>query len=367
MEVLQDVGSEMTPTRPFSAVESAAQELQNCFETLTRSRQVSWQMSYRLLKSLGAGGQGVVYLADRINPHDLSFRLALKFYRPDVYPDVESYRKDMARIARVAMKLARPQQDRLLDVFNVVESGGVQVVPMEWVDGIDLAHLLRPHMLELVREQVDDDRWAHVNDVVVTHAKSQLRLQPGVASAILRDCLVGLASLHREGIVHADIKPGNVMIKRTGTCKLIDFGSAFHVDDLPLRPTWTPRYAAVEVLQGAVPTPVSDLASLGYVFVEMLSGEYSFAEAHAPEELIAAKRQLPDALTTLLPADVAKNRRLLRLVRRLIDPEPARRFPSAEAAELGTDGAAAFQKQLVMGDLSSEYANEIRLLLEKIG
>ncbi|MGD9855688.1 MAG: serine/threonine-protein kinase [Planctomycetaceae bacterium] len=356
----------MTPTRPYSDVESAAQELQNCFESLIRSRQVSWQMSYRLLRPLGSGGQGVVFLADRINPHNLSFRLALKFYRPDVYPDVESYQKDMARIARVAMTLSRPQQDHLLDVFNVVVSEGVQVVPMEWVDGIDLAHLLRPHMLELVREQVDDDRWAHVNDVIVTQARSQLRLQPGVASAILRDCLAGLASLHREGIVHADIKPANVMIKRTGTCKLIDFGSSFHVDDLPLRPTWTPRYAAVEVLRGAVPTPVSDLASLGYVFVEMLSGEYPFADAQSPGDLIAAKLRLPDALTSLLPRDVGGNKRLLRLVRRLIDPDPAQRFPSAEAAELGPDGASEFQKQLVKGNLSSEYANDIRLLLEEI-
>jgi len=213
----------------------------------------------------------------------------------------------------------------------------------------------------------DDDRWAHVNDVIVTHAKSQLRLQPGVASAMLRDCLVGLASLHREGIVHADIKPANVMIKRTGICKLIDFGSSFHVDDLPMRPTWTPRYAAVEVLKGAVPSPVSDLASLGYILVEMLSGEYPFAESRTPEDLLDAKLRLPDELARLLPDDITENKRLLQLVRRLIDPDPANRFPSAEAAELGCDGAAEFQKQLVKGDLSSEYANEIRLLLEKLG
>jgi serine/threonine-protein kinase len=202
--------------------------------------------------------------------------------------------------------------------------------------------------------------------VIVTHAESQLRLQPGVASAILRDCLVGLASLHREGIVHADLKPANVMIKRTGICKLIDFGSSFHVEDLPLRPTWTPRYAAAEVLQGSVPTPLSDLASLGYIFVEMLSGEYPFAEARGSEELLAAKLRLPEELHALLPPEAAGNTRLLSLVRRLIDPDPAQRFPSAEAAELGPDGAAEFQKQLVKGNLSSEYANDIRLLLEQL-
>ncbi|MCA9112841.1 MAG: serine/threonine protein kinase, partial [Planctomycetaceae bacterium] len=144
------------------------------------------------------------------------------------------------------------------------------------------------------------------------------------------------------------------------------FGSAFHVDDLPLRSTWTPRYAAVEVLKGRMPTPVSDLASLGYIFVEMLSGDYPFAEAETPDEFIAAKLALPDELSSLLPEDVAENERLVHLIQKLIEPDPTRRFQSAEEVELGPDGLAEFQKQLVKGDLSSEYANEIRLLLEKI-
>ena len=366
MDVAENATNDVTPTRQFSAEEFASFSLQNQFDTLVRSPRVSWQMTYRLIEQLGAGGQGVVYLADRINPHDLSFRLALKFYRPDVYPDTESYRNDMARVARVAMSLARIQQDNLLDVFNVVESGGIQVEPMEWVDGIDLAHLLRPGVLAQVREQVSDRDWDHVNDVIVTQADSQLRLQPGVASAILRDCLAGLAALHREGIVHADIKPANVMVKRTGDCKLIDFGSAFHQEDLPMRATWTPRYAAVEILEGDRPTPLSDLASLGYVFVEMLSGEYSFRECRTAKEMLDAKHRLPEQISDLLPEDVAENELLIALVKKLIAPDPADRFPNAESAELDPVGAAEFQRQLVKGDLSSEYANEIRLLLEKI-
>src|SRR5690606_36347004 len=314
MEVVSESMNEVTPTRHFSTTEFASFALQNQFEQLTNSARVSWQMTYRLIEPIGSGGQGVVYLADRINPHELSFRLALKFYRPDVYPDADAYRYDMARVARVAMNLARLQQDNLLDVFNVVDSGGIQVEPMEWVDGIDLAHLLRPGFLAQVRRQVNDKDWYHVNEVVVTQAKSQLRLQPGVASAILRDCLAGLAALHREGIVHADIKPANVMVKRTGNCKLIDFGSSFHLEDPPLRATWTPRYAAVEVLEGERPTPLSDLASLGYVFVEMLSGQYSFADCQTGREMLEAKRQMPDRLTKLLPADVASNDLLVSLV-----------------------------------------------------
>jgi eukaryotic-like serine/threonine-protein kinase len=366
MEVAPESMSDVTPTRRFSTTEFASFALQNQFDQLINSSRVSWQMAYRLIEPIGSGGQGVVFLADRMNPHGLSFRLALKFYRPDIYPDADAYRHDMARIARVAMTMARLQQDNLLDVFNVVDSGGIQVEPMEWVDGIDLAHLLRPGVLAQVREQVNDHDWNHVNDVVVTQAKSQLRLQPGIASAILRECLAGLAALHREGIVHGDIKPANVMVKRTGNCKLIDFGSSFLLEDPPLRATWTPRYAAVEVLEGERPTPLSDLASLGYVFVEMLSGQYSFADCRTGQEMLEAKRQMPDRLTKLLPADVAANDLLLSLVRKLIAPDPSMRFRNAEAADLDSEGAVAFQRQLVKGDLSVEYANEIRLLLEKI-
>ncbi len=57
----------------------------------------------------------------------------------------------------------------------------------------------------------------------------QPRVKPGMAIAIVRDCLAALAALHREGIVHGDIKPSNIMLKRTGNAKIVDIGSAFEV------------------------------------------------------------------------------------------------------------------------------------------
>lgn len=331
---------------------------------------ISWEVEYQLVKRLGSGGQGIVFLADRRGAFGVSFRLALKFFQPANYPDVDAYREEMARLARLAMKLARLQQDHLVDVYNVLEYRGIQTLVMEWVDGYDLRFLLTPGALEYVRKNSDHDTWQYVNDVIVTNSGPQLRLKPGVAIAILRDCLSAVAALHRQDILHADIKPANIMVKRTGNCKIVDFGSAFFVDEPPHRPTWTPRYAAIEVLEGAVPTPASDLASLGYVLLEMLSGQPCFSQVSEIGDyagLIAAKKNLPETLTSQLPADVVRNTTLIDLLQQLIAPEPSNRFASAEAADMSEEGGAAeFQRQLVRGDLASEYENDLRLWMEEL-
>jgi len=354
------------PTRTVGELASQSQALAEQFDRMLGQNEISWEVAYRLVKKLGSGGQGVVFLAHRTGAFDVVFRLALKFFRPTGYPDAEAYRQDMSRLARLAMQLARIQQDHLLDVYNVIEYRGIQTLVMEWVDGYDLRFLLTPGALARVRASVDEDKWEYVNDVIVTGAGSQVRLKPGVAIAILRDCLTGLAALHREQLVHADLKPANIMVKRTGSCKLVDFGSAFALQELPARPTWTPRYAAIEVLEGETHTPVSDLASLGYVLFEMLSGQFPFTDATDGVELVEAKRALAERLPERLPPDVARNGMLLDLLRKLIAPNPSDRFASAEEADLSEQGAAEFQRQLVKGDLASEYENDIRLWLQEL-
>lgn len=355
-----------TPTVTYDQAYAEGLQLTQHFRDLVSREEVAWEVQYRLLRKLGAGGQGIVYLADREGAFDVSFRLALKFFRPDRYPNITDYRKDMSRLARLAMKLSRMQQDHLHDIYNVVENKGIMIQAMEWVDGYDLRHLLTPKTLDQVRESVDDDRWDYVNDVIVTRAAEQLRLKPGIAIAILRECLAGIAALHREGLVHADLKPANIMVKRTGNCKIIDFGSSFSVDDRPPQNTWTPRYAAIEVQQGAAPSPASDLASLGYVLFEMLSGIYPFSGVHSDEELMTAKKLLPNQLAFLLPDDVARNTTLMNLLSRLIAIRPEDRFASAEDADLSEHGASAFERELVIGNLSSEYENELRLWMAEL-
>jgi serine/threonine-protein kinase len=113
-------------------------------------------------------------------------------------------------------------------------------------------------------------------------------------------------------------------------------------------------------------TQRSDLCSLGYVLIEMLAGAPPFAGINTFRELLEAKRTLLQRLPSILPREVVSCELLMNFCRGLIAPDPGRRFPSAEAADLVNEGAANFQRALVKGDLASEYDNEIRLWLEEL-
>jgi len=216
------------------------------------------------------------------------------------------------------------------------------------------------------RDKVSQKRWLCITDVIVTEGPLQPRLKAGIAVAVMRDCLAALAALHRENIVHGDIKPSNIMIKRAGNAKIVDIGSAVDLDNLPPHRICTPAYAAPEVLEGNPQSPRADLASLGYVLVEMLSGQPPFAGLKTRTQLLEAKRVLPQRLPQIMPEEVAINSLLMNFCRTLIAPDPTRRFPSAEAADMLHDGAAAFHRQLIKGDLAAEYDNELRLWLGEL-
>jgi serine/threonine protein kinase len=336
------------------------------YRQLVEEQRMSWTEHHRLLRLLGAGGQGVVYLSERRGTDKFTLPVALKIFSPLHYEDDRGYDEAMGRIAEVAARVAQIQQDNLLDVHNFVERNRIRLMEMEWVDGYDLDRLLSHEMLERTRERVSNRRWDYLNNVIVTSAPLQPRLKPGIAIAVLRECLAALAALHREGIVHGDIKPSNIMLKRTGNAKIIDIGSAFDMENPPARRSCTPTYAAPEVLEGGESSPRSDLCSLGYVLIEMLAGAPPFVGQTTFAELLEAKRLLVQRLHDRLPREVVCNELLMTLIRSLVAPDPSLRFPSAEAADMVKEGAANFHRQLVKGDLASEYENEIRLWLEEL-
>ncbi|HAW26766.1 MAG TPA: hypothetical protein DCY03_01410 [Planctomycetaceae bacterium] len=134
---------------------------------------------------------------------------------------------------------------------------------------------------------------------------------------------------------------------------------------LPRNPC-TPTYAAPEVLSGGRATPQSDLASLGYILIEVITGFQPFANLKYAQ-LIKAKQNILQQLPQWFPAEeFALSEPLMKLIHRLVHPDPAERFPSAEAADLGEDGAAEFHRLLVKSDLPSDYENELRLWIEEV-
>ncbi len=342
-------------------------ELLERYDNLVAEKRLSWTAHLHLIRLLGQGGQGVVYLTERRGADGFTLPVALKIFSPARFEDDASYEEAMRRCAHVAARVAQIQQDNLLDVQNFADRSRIRMMVMEWVNGYDLRELLVPKMLTDVEHRVSARRWEYINRVIVTGGVTQPRVKPGVAMAIIRECLAALAALHREGIVHGDIKPSNIMLKRTGNAKIVDIGSAFEVDDPPPSRTCTPAYAAPEVLEGGEATPRSDLASLGYVLIEMLAGQPLVTTSLGYRELLESKRFLAQRLATILPTEVTCNELLMNFCRGLIAPDPMRRFPSAEDADLHKKGgAAAFHRQLVMSDLASEYENEIRLWLEEL-
>ncbi len=341
-------------------------ELLARYDAVIGDQRMSWTEHLHLTRRLGAGGQGVVYLSERRGTDNFTLPVALKIFSPARYDDARSYDEAMGRIAEIAVRVAQIQQDNLLDVHNFVDRSRIRIMEMEWIDGYDLSRLLTREMLERTRERVSNRRWDYLNNVIVTAGPMQPRLKPGVAISVVRECLAGLAALHREGIVHGDMKPSNIMLKRTGNAKIVDIGSAFELTNAPQQRTCTPTYAAPEVLEGGDCSARSDLASLGYVLIELLAGRPAFVGLVAYRDLLEAKRLLPQRLPQILPQEVVCNELLMNFCRGLIAPDPTRRFPSAEAADLVKEGAASFQRQLIKGDLASEYQNEIRVWLEEL-
>ena len=237
-------------------------ELLHHYLKLIQQPKLGWTEHLRLQRMLGTGGQGVVYLSERRGADSFTLPVALKFFSPERFPDERSYREAMERMAQVSSRVAQIQHDNLLDVQNFIERRRIRMLEMEWVDGYDLDTLLAPEMLERAQGPrqaealgVHQQRDRHGR---ATPYRASSRAWPWRSFASV---LAGLAALHREEIVHGDIKPSNIMIKRTGNAKIIDIGSALDLNNMPQQKTCTPQYAAPEMLDREEVTPRSDLAS----------------------------------------------------------------------------------------------------------
>ncbi|MDR0337959.1 MAG: protein kinase [Planctomycetaceae bacterium] len=363
-EVLVDSTTEIfenSVTRSFANTisDECAEILREKYYNLLDQQKVHWDEDIRFKEMLGQGGQGVVFLSEQRGTDGFVLPIAIKVFSPERFPNDVLYEDEMRNMALITAKVAKIQHDHLLSVYNWRSTNRIRFMSMEWVDGFDLSQLLRQEMLDHLQKTVSSGRWKYLNNVVVTTGVMHPRLMPGVAIPIIRDCLGALGALHREGIVHGDVKPSNIMLKRTGNAKLVDIGSAFEIRNRPPTRPYTLAYAAPEVLEGKEITPRSDIASLGYVLIEMLSGRRLFG-MHSDLKGLDGRLLLASQLHKILPPAVASSELLMDFCKSLIAPDPNKRFENAEAAELFKNGAADFQRQLVKGNLSCEPEPEIR-------
>jgi len=198
---------------------------------------------YRMVARIGRGGMGDVWRADDVI---LQTPVALKL--------IASTANDQAgRIlneVRVARQITHPAVCRVFDVGN---ADGVVFFTMELVDGEDLAALVR-RVGRLPSEKVND---------------------------IARQLCGGLAAAHAQGVLHRDLKPGNVLIDNQGQVRITDFGIAiWQAQPMSHSLTGTPAYMAPEQrTMGATLSPQTDIYALGLVLYELLVGQHPFRQS----------------------------------------------------------------------------------------
>ncbi|MDN3358665.1 serine/threonine-protein kinase [Actinomadura sp. DC4] len=250
---------------------------------------------YRLIERIAVGGQGEVWRAEDVS---LGRPAAVKVLRSE-YADNAEFRARFRREAQHAAGLSHPGVAQIFD-YNEGRDGVAPYLVMEYVEGESLS-------AAIAREApVDADI---VVEVVVAAAAA-------------------LAAAHAAGLVHRDVKPGNLLLGRDGSIKIVDFGIARAVDAIPLTRTGmlmgTPLYLAPEQAIGRPATAASDLYALGIIAFEALTGRPPY-EGLATAVLLAHR----DAPLPPLPASVPSG--LADLVRALTAKDPAMRPENATA------------------------------------
>lgn len=206
---------------------------------------------YRVLERVGSGGMGVVW---RARDERLQRVVAVKqlLLQPGLSAEeTESARQRTLREARIAARLQHPNA---IVVFDVAEHGGEPCLVLEYMASRSLAAVLA-------------DRAA---------------LPAPEVAGIGRQIASALAAAHAAGIVHRDVKPGNVLIDAAGIAKITDFGVSRAAGDVTVTQTGimagTPAYLAPEVARGREPTPASDVFSLGATLYTAVEGHTPFGD-----------------------------------------------------------------------------------------
>jgi len=259
--------------------------------------------AYRIIRRLGSGGMGQVYLAldTRLGRH-----VALKFLPPELTND-EAMLHRLQQEARTASALNHPN---ILTIYEIGQLDGEHFIASEYIDGVTL-------------------RGAFERGAIDTGTAIEVAAQ--VASALM--------AAHAAGVVHRDLKPSNIMIRSDGYVKVIDFGIAKRIGsaekDASLNTSWTRPgsvvgtldYMSPEQARGADLDHRTDLWSLGVILYEMVARQRPF-DGETESHIVVA---ILDKATPPLPNQASLPNGLSGIIYRALAKDPAERYQTADA------------------------------------
>ncbi len=258
---------------------------------------------YRLIAQQGSGGMAVIYRATDLR---LGRQVAVKILRPSLTTNPEL----IARFRNEARSIANLQHPNIVSVYDVGEVADAQrgttthYMVMEFVEGQDLKKIIKE--------------------------AGALPIDRTLALAI--QICAGIGFANRAGIVHADVKPQNVLVTRDDTVKVTDFGIAqVFTDQQPNQKqavVWgSPHYFSPEQARGDKPTPASDVYSIGIVLFEMLASRYPYEGANQQELALAHIRDRIPMVTEYNPAVPAG---LAQIIFKTMSKDPGQRYRTAD-------------------------------------
>jgi serine/threonine-protein kinase len=253
---------------------------------------------YDIVAELGRGGMGVVYKG-----HETSLN---RYVAIKVLADALAHDQSVKeRFLREARSMAALNDPHIIQIYFIGEDAGQTYFVMEFVDGESLGSVL----------------------------KRESKLTPENAAKVIHQTAQGLATAHDKGVIHRDIKPGNLMLTSRGMVKIADFGIALSTQDFSKKLTstgefvGTPGYLSPEVCQGKPVDQRSDIFSLGIVLFECLAGRMPFTD-ESPLGLMleVVKAQIPDVCSLNKEVDPE----LSRILSKMVAKEPADRYQSCQ-------------------------------------
>jgi hypothetical protein len=270
---------------------------------------------YRLVALLGRGGMGEVYRAGDLT---LDQPIALKFLP-------EGAAVDDATLAQFHNELRTARQvshKNVCRLYDLGDADGRRFLTMEYVDGEDLASLLR-----------------RIG-----------RIPQDKAIELARQLCAGIAAAHERGVLHRDLKPANVMIDGDGNVRVTDFGIATMGGDSDTALSGTPQYMAPELLTGSAASVKSDIYALGLILFEIFTGRRAY-----DAKTLGDLKQLHDLGTLTTPSSIVRDLdpAIERVILRCLSKDPAQRPQSALTIAAALPGGDPLAAALAAGETPS--------------